>query len=72
MTLANYDKTGDLVLKGVPTDAQYKLKNKYSVTSNKLGKLRMTIELKDNNEVEITFDSDDSVVETTVVMHRSK
>lgn len=65
LTLANYDKTGDLVLKGVPTDAQYKLKNKYSVTSNKLGELRMTIELKDNKEVEITSGDGAAVIEQT-------
>ncbi len=65
LTLANYDKTGDLVLKGVPTDAQYKLKNKYSVTSDKLGELRMTIELKDNNEVEITSGDGAAVIEQT-------
>ena len=65
LTLTNYDKTGDLVLKGVPADTQYKLKNKYSVISNKLGELRMTIELKDNNEVEITSGDGATVIEQT-------
>lgn len=48
-----------------PEDTQFKLKNKYSVTSDKLGELRMTIELKDNNEVEITSGDGAAVIEQT-------
>ena len=43
-----------------------------TITGFKEGKQKFTIKAEGylDNEVEITFDSDDSVVETTVVMHK--
>ena len=46
-------------------DTQFKLKNKYSVTSNKLGELRMTVEFKDKNDVLITSGDGAAVIEQT-------
>ena len=43
-----------------------------TITGFKEGKQKFTIKAEGylDNEVEVTFDADDSVVETTVVMHK--
>ena len=45
-----------------------------TITGFKEGKQKFIIKAEGylDNEVEITFDSDDSVVETTIVMHKEK
>ena len=62
----NIDVFGSVIKKSV--------NNIITITGFKEGKKKFTIKAEGylDNEVEVTFDSDDSVVETTVVMHKGK
>lgn len=59
------NKTNDNTNTEKPEEKEFKLKNKYSINSDELGKLRMTVEFISNNEVLITSGDGAAVIEQT-------